>query len=374
MMSPSLATRATDVGLAARRRLRNAVWPIAQTSVAAGLAWYFTHDLLDHRQPFFAPIAAVVCLSATNVLRGQRAVQMIIGGVLGIGLGAGVQALLGTGPIALAGAVFIALSVAVLIGRGFIAQGLMFVNQAGVAAVLVVVFARNGVVAERLFDTVVGGGLAIVVAVLLFPANPMTLLRQARVGMLAALHDALTQIADITGDRAPIAADWPLHVIERLHKQSAVLAEARSTALHTVRIAPRRWVARNTVWEADRHAAQLGVLASSVLHLARVVGHALGDGLPQSIHAAISELAAAAAVADNDPASATEHLVAARHHAADVQADERNNTRLVVAVVRTCAHDLQQVIELAPGETHSPGGFDLSSSSSGRARPASSLG
>jgi uncharacterized membrane protein YgaE (UPF0421/DUF939 family) len=355
-MSASLATRAADIGLGAKRRLRGVVSPIAQTSVAAGLAWYVTHDLLGHRQPFFAPIAAVVCLSTTNVLRGQRAVQMIIGGVLGIGLGAGVQTMLGTGPIAIAGAVFIALCVAVLVGRGFIVQGLMFVNQAGVAAVLVVVFARGSLVSERLFDTVVGGGLAIIFAVLLFPANPVTLLRQARVGMLAALHDALVQIADITGERAPIAGDWPLPVVERLHQQSALLAEARATARHTVRVAPRRWAARNAVWDADRQAAHLGLLASSVLHLARVVGHALGDRLPEPVHDAIGELAAAVPLADSDPTSAAEHAAASCRHAAGAQVAARNNTGLFVAVVvQTCADDLQEVIALADDETLSPG-------------------
>jgi uncharacterized membrane protein YgaE (UPF0421/DUF939 family) len=354
-MSPSLAARAADFGLAAARRLRSVVGPITQTSVAAGLAWYFTHDVLGHRQPFFAPIAAVVCLSATNVLRGQRAVQMIIGGVLGIGLGAGAQALLGTGPVAVAGAVFIALCIAVLTGRGFIAQGMMFVNQAGIAAVLVVVFARNDLVAERLFDTMVGGGLAIVFAVLLFPANPMTLLHEARVGMLAALHDALTQIAAITGGRAPIASDWPLPLVERLHQQSAELAEARITARHKVRVAPRRWAARNSVRDADRQAAHLGLLASSVLHLARVVGHALDDGLPQPVQVAIGELAAATAVVDSEPISAAEHAAAARRYAADVQAAAHSTGLVVAAVVKTCSDDLQQVIEPADDETPSRG-------------------
>ena len=68
-----------------------------QTSVAAGLAWYIAHDLLRHPQPFFAPIAAAVCLSTSNVLRAQRAMQMMIGVALGIGMGAVVQGLLGTG-------------------------------------------------------------------------------------------------------------------------------------------------------------------------------------------------------------------------------------------------------------------------------------
>jgi uncharacterized membrane protein YgaE (UPF0421/DUF939 family) len=338
------------------RRLSRAVGPITLTSVVAGLAWYVTHDVLGHRDPFFAPMAAVICLSATNVLRGQRAVQMIIGGLLGIALGAGADALLGTGLIAVAGAVFIALCVAVLIGRGFIAQGFVFVNQTAISAVLVVVFPRNDLVAERLFDTVVGGSLAIVFAVLLFPANPMTLLRRARLGMLAALHDALTQIVDITGGRVPIAGGWPLPVVERLHQQSAVLAEARTTARHKARVAPRRWAARSTVRDADRQAAHLGLLASSVLHLARVIGHALDAGLPQPVQAAIGELVAATALAESDPASAAEHAAMARRHAADVQGAACRNTGLVAAaVVQTCADDLQRVIELARDETSSPG-------------------
>lgn len=67
-------------GAVSVQRLRPTAWPIVQTSVAAGLSWYIAHTLLKHPQPFFAPIAAMVCLSASSVLRGQRAVQMMLGG------------------------------------------------------------------------------------------------------------------------------------------------------------------------------------------------------------------------------------------------------------------------------------------------------
>jgi uncharacterized membrane protein YgaE (UPF0421/DUF939 family) len=216
--------------------------------------------------------------------------------------------------------------------------------------VLVVAFARSDLVIERLVDTAVGGGLAAVCAVLVFPANPVTLLSRARAGMLAALHDVLAEIAeiaeiaDITGERVPLACDWPLPVVERLHQQSVVLAEARSTARHAVRFAPRRWAVRDSVQNADRQAAHLALLASFVLYLARVVGHAAGDELPAPTHAAIGELAAAAAVVDSDPASAAEHAAAARRIAADLQADACQS-RVVGAVVQTCAEDLQQAIE-----------------------------
>jgi hypothetical protein len=45
-------------------RLRLAWWPVVQAALASGLAWYITHDALGHPQPFFAPIAAAISLSA----------------------------------------------------------------------------------------------------------------------------------------------------------------------------------------------------------------------------------------------------------------------------------------------------------------------
>src|ERR1700728_221466 len=118
-MSTSLLTRAAKGGVAAVQRLRDIWFTLAQTSVASGLAWYLAHDLLKHPQPFFAPIASAVCLSISNVLRGQRAVQMMIGVTLGIGTGTVVWGLLGTGPVPIAVVTAVALSLAVVIGRGF---------------------------------------------------------------------------------------------------------------------------------------------------------------------------------------------------------------------------------------------------------------
>jgi uncharacterized membrane protein YgaE (UPF0421/DUF939 family) len=50
----------------------SARWTLVGTPVAAGLAWYIAHTLLGHPQPFFAPTAAALSLSATRVLRDRR--------------------------------------------------------------------------------------------------------------------------------------------------------------------------------------------------------------------------------------------------------------------------------------------------------------
>lgn len=334
--------------LEAVQRVRAVLWPITQTSVAAALAWYVTHDVLHHPQPFFAPISAVVCMSASNVLRSRRAMQMVIGVALGIVLGAGVHAVFGSGTIAMGVAVFVALGFAVLIGRGFIAQGLMFVNQTAVSSVLVLVFApTGGVVAERLFDALIGGGLALVFAMLLFPADPVALLCAAREGVLAGLHDTLVEVAKMVKEPESAAPDWPLSAFDRLHNQLGALIEARETAHLVSRRAPRRWVARNTIREVDQQSARLGMLASCVLHLARAVTRPGGMQIPQPVQAALRELAAGIALADKDPAAALAHATAAHSQAADLESRARDRSEAVLAdIVCAGADDLQRVIEL----------------------------
>jgi uncharacterized membrane protein YgaE (UPF0421/DUF939 family) len=348
-MSTSLLTRAGDSGQAALQRLKGMWFTLMQTSVASGLAWYLAHDLLAHPQPFFAPIAAAVCLSISNVLRAQRAVQMMIGVTLGIGMGTVVQDLLGTGAVPIAIATLIALSAAVSIGRGFIGQGMMFANQTVVSSILVLALPRTGIGYERVYDALIGGCLAIVFAVLLFPADPLRVLRRARIGVLDALHGVLSRTADFAAARRQPAPDWPLSAVDRVHEQVGGLIQARATARQVVRLSPRRWGMRDTVQGADHQAVHVALLAVSVLQLARVVAPAL-DGcnwLPQPVHAVLAKLVAATALADTDPVAATEHAAAARRLAEEVHSVARDRREVVLAdVVQACIDDLQRVIDL----------------------------
>jgi|SRR5271163_181387 len=351
-MSTSLQTLLSEVagdGRAAVQRLRGMWFTMAQTSVASGLAWYIANDVLAHPQPFFAPIAAAVCLSISNVLRAQRALQMIIGVSLGIWLGALVHDLLGTGVVPIAVAVLIGLCVAVLLGQSYIGQGMMFVNQTVVSSILVLALYRSGAISERIDDALIGGGLAIVFAVFLFPANPLNVLRRARVGVLDTLHDVLSRIAEIAcGDRLP-TPDWPLLAVDRVHEQVGGLIQSRATARQVVRVSPRRWGIRKAVEGADHQAVHVALLASSVLQLARVVAAALdgGDRLPQPVHDVLVDLAEAAALAESDPVAANTRTSAAQRNALLLQSDARDRCEVVLAdVVQTCADDLQRVIEL----------------------------
>ena len=179
-MSPSLLTRTKDGGRAAGRRLHSVWWAIVQASLAAGLAWYIAHDLLGHWDPFFAPITAAVCLSASNMFHARRAVQNISGVALGIVVGAAVQVLLGTESVAMAVTVLVTLCLAVLLGHGFIGRDLTFANQAVTSAILVMALSNGDHLFQRLQEALIGGGLAVVFSLVLFPGSPLTVFRSAR--------------------------------------------------------------------------------------------------------------------------------------------------------------------------------------------------
>jgi uncharacterized membrane protein YgaE (UPF0421/DUF939 family) len=346
----TLWSKAADNGKAGVQRVRDVWWTLLQTAAAAGLAWYITHDVLHHPQPFFAPIAAAVCLSASNVLRAQRAIQMMVGVTLGIGVGTVVQGVLGTGAVPIAVTALLALCVAVLIGRGYIGQGLMFVNQTTISAILVLALYRSGVGPERIYDALIGGALAMVFAVLLFPANPLVVVGAARSGVLSALHDVLCRTTEYAAGRKAAPRDWPLSAVDRVHEQLGGLISARTTARQVVRVAPRRWGMREAVQAADHQALYVALLAGSVMQLARVVAPALHgpDWLPQPAHAVLADLAEATSRAESDPAAASAHADAARRHASALESHANEKTEVVLAgVVQSCVDDLQRVIDLS---------------------------
>src|SRR5205085_1550060 len=155
-------------------RLRRALWPIVQAAAASGLAWYITHNVLGHPQPFFAPIAAAISLSATVGRRWRNAVQMMFGVTLGIVLSEGVVRVAGTGVLPLTLAVLLAMCAAVLFN-----PMPMFVNQSAASAILVVALRSGGIAGERLTDAWIGGGCALLISLVLFPPHPLPLLGTA---------------------------------------------------------------------------------------------------------------------------------------------------------------------------------------------------
>ncbi len=262
----------------ARRRLRSAIWPAAQAAAAAALAWLLAHDALGHAQPFFAPIAAAIALSTSGVRRGRRILQMVVGVMLGIAVGEGVAAVLGTSATSVGMVVLVTMAAALIAGVGFFSEGMMFVNQSTASAILVVALRKHGTGAERLVDALVGGGVAGVIGVGLFPAEPLRLLRDAEREVLRSLAGALDDVAGLLRRGIPAEPMWTLAAARDVHTQLAALGTARMTARANVRIAPRRWRLRSAVSAEDARVGRLDLLANAGLSLFRLATDALDEG------------------------------------------------------------------------------------------------
>jgi uncharacterized membrane protein YgaE (UPF0421/DUF939 family) len=140
---------------------RSVAVPVVQAALAAGLSWFVAVHLFGHRAPLFAPVTAIVCIDMTLGQRLRRAIELILGASVGLGVGALLISAIGTGPWQIAVVVALATSVAVLL------DGRAVINvQAAVSAILVVTLYVPADTSriDRLFDGVIGAaiGLAIV--------------------------------------------------------------------------------------------------------------------------------------------------------------------------------------------------------------------
>jgi len=269
---------------------------ILQMALAAGASWELALQLPHHGRPFFAPIAAVIALGAEHGRRGKQATAMMVGVAVGILVGAGVVAVAGTGWWQLVVAVAISLLVTYAAGGGPLLR-----NQAAASAVLIVALHTPGqnLALQRLVDALIGGGIAIVLAQVLFPIDPVEHVLSAARALRLRMAHALDQVAAAleTGDlrRAQAAVAQTDRIDER------PVEEALDLAREVVRRAPRRRRQRDVLESLGLAVHELGASVADA--------HTVGTGAVRLLdadpaphpHAAAVARALAGAVGSLDP-------------------------------------------------------------------------
>jgi uncharacterized membrane protein YgaE (UPF0421/DUF939 family) len=281
---------------------------------------------------------------------------MVLGVSLGISIGLGVQAALGTGPLPIGVAVVLALSVAVLIGHGFVAQGLMFYNQTAASAILVLALPQPGQGFERLFDALVGGGIAVLFSLVLFPANPVGVLHEATETALRELRAALHQLRRYLHAPDSLPTGWALSASEELNTHIVALAQARTTARQMARAAPGRGRAAKAVATADLRAAHINMLAGVVVDLTRTTAGALSAHEPVRVPApaVIDKLTdAVTALVERRPEAAARTAESAGQEA-KTDAATATRAQLIAHLAGCCAHDIARLAELSTSVAEAP--------------------
>ena len=272
----------------AERLRANALW-FAQAALATALAWVLAQEVFGHPRPIFAPIVALIGVSATLGQRRRYAVEMVIGVALGIALADGLVVLIGDGPVQIATIVAGAMIAAVVLGGGTV-----LVSEAAASALLVVTLQPpgSGLSGARFLDSLLGGAVALVVTSLL-PMNPAAAARRAAAPLLAELAATLDDVARALERRDVELADGALTRTRALEPDP--VNEAVAAGREMLRLAP---FARRTRARFARYATaatQIDAALTSIEALSRGAIRAVrvGDNIPPPVPAAVRDLAEA---------------------------------------------------------------------------------
>ena len=341
------------VGLLDRGRLRARLHRVrldaafaVQSGLAAGVAWLVAREVVGHDQPFFAPIAAVIVLSASAGLRWRRALELVGGVALGIALADLLIVLVGVGVVQIVGVVTLAILITVFIGGGSLA-----VAQAASSAVLVVALTpREGDLnLDRFVDALVGGGVGLVVMSLVLPLNPLTRVRRMAGGTLAQLAQAVSLTARALREADAEPARRALADLRAAEGQHIDLADSLTIARESATLSPLRWRKRPAITRYTRAAVHIERATRNVRVLARrsadvITGEEpVPDALPEALEALAdavrtlrSELAA-----EREPTLTRERSLASVRAAEDAyRAGLGFSGGVVVAQVRGAVVDL----------------------------------
>lgn len=215
-------------------RLRARAWLILQAATGATIAWFIAHDLLGHPLPFFAPITAMICLGLTYEDRLRRIVELTIGVAIGVAIGDIFVAQFGSGLWQILAVCTVAMSLAVLAGAG---QLLMM--QAGIQGVIITTLvAGEGEAFSRWVDAAVGGGVAMVIAMLAPMRSTTRRPRERVVELVGHLAEMLTDTAQSLRNRDAERAVRALETARGLSTEMDTLRASTIEAVAAARVAP----------------------------------------------------------------------------------------------------------------------------------------
>ncbi|TWD81470.1 uncharacterized membrane protein YgaE (UPF0421/DUF939 family) [Kribbella amoyensis] len=237
-------------------RWQNRIFFITQCALAAGVAWALARYVVGHQQPFFAPVAAMVCLGFSYGQRLRRVAEVMVGVAVGVLVGDLFVKLFGTGVVQIVVVIALAMSIAVLLGAGN-----LMTTQAGVqAAIVTTLLPDPGAGFSRWLDAVLGGVVALAAATIA-PAAAIRRPRQQAADVLNELSAILIETAD--GLRAA-DEDAVTDALRRARASESMLDDLRSAAdegVAVVRLSPFR----------RRHRGRVHQIANLVVPLDRAI-------------------------------------------------------------------------------------------------------
>ncbi|APT93327.1 membrane protein [Corynebacterium phocae] len=241
--------RTFDKSLKARLRRVNSRWVfILHATLGAGLAFYVAHVLFGHEQPFFAPMSVIIILGLSGSDRLTRAIELSVGGIVGVVVGTLLVDWLGTGPIHLTITIGIALLVAL-----FLTDSQLISNQIAVGAILIATILppENMGGQSRVIDALVGAVIGVAMMALI-PTSP---LRAGRVEVSKVLHLAGSVLSDVAyglREGKPEAIRDARRAVQGSQENINAMLTAAKGGKETARVSPFLWATQRHIRSLER--------------------------------------------------------------------------------------------------------------------------
>ena len=335
------------------RRLRSKGWHIGQASVAAGVAWLIAADVLQHPTPFFAPVAAVVCLGTSYGQRLRRVAEVTIGVALGVLIADLLIVALGSGWWQLSLIVVLSMSTAFLLDSSGI-----FVTQAAVQSIVITAFAVPPDQAlTRWTDALIGGAVALVAATVV-PAAPLRRPRDQAAVVVDKITALLRGAADGIEDGDVEAMTALLRDARSTEVLINELRQAADEGLSVVHSSPFRVRHRGSIRKMVELVEPLDLALRNTRVIVRRVAVAAyrRDPVPQSYGrlcrdlAEVTEEIAGELRADRLPEAAQDRLLRIAAATASVERSRLLTGEVILGQLRSIIADLLRITGMDPFE------------------------
>ncbi|AWB84713.1 FUSC family protein [Corynebacterium liangguodongii] len=244
-MSTRERLKAVDLSLQGRiQRVRNRLLPIAQTAVAAGLAFWIASELAGHEQPFFAPISVIIIIGMTGGERINKAWDISMGCILGVLVGDLIFYRLGVGGPQIAVMVAGALAIA-----SFFSRSQLVNNQVAIGSVLIATIMPPGgdvTGIDRSIDAFIGASVAMVTLALI-PQGPVRKARQEIAKVMELMSSVLDDVAAGLRARDSGVIDEALASIRTTQNDIDAMSTAIASGAESAKLSPFLWASRRYV-------------------------------------------------------------------------------------------------------------------------------
>lgn len=253
--------RTVDKSLKARfGRLRNRFVYILQITLGAGLAFFVAHSFFGHSQPFFAPMSVIIILGLSGSDRLKRAIELSVGGIIGVIVGTFLVDTLGTGPIHMT----IIIGVSLLIAS-FVTSSQLVSNQITIGAILIATIMppeeMGGL--SRAIDAVIGAVIGVVM-IALIPNSPLRAGRGEVSKVLRVASSVLSDVAKGLRDEDPEGIRDALDAVRGTQADINKMLAAAKGGKETAKVSPFLWASKRSIRSLER---TLSPVDNAVRHL-----------------------------------------------------------------------------------------------------------